>query len=692
MVHQNRRTATRAGQNDRLIRRLWTWLPTILGVAVFLIGFSGLVLLLLNRDVPKSDRWGFWGFQSLMGIATGVNGLLITRRYPRHLIGWILLVTGLFATLTGFSEEFALYALHVRPEFYDAAVLVASLLNWLWVPSYALIAVFIPLLFPDGHLLSPRWRIVAWLGVVWALLGIAWMIVLPGPLPNNGDIENFFGLDALREGFVSSFDPRVIIPVVGLFLMLAAASSLIIRYRRAQDETTRHQLKWLAFAAVLMSPAGIVGQFSGPIADIVLLTTAFSMPLAITVAILRYRLYDIDVIISRTLVYGTLVGLILGLYLVTVGAIGLFVQSRSNQIATLVVVGTVALLFHPVHTRLQRGVNRLLYGHRDQPLTVLSEMGTRMETAATPEAMLTALVETVARELKLPYVGVGLEDDAGLTMIASYGKPSQEVVAFPLVYQGETVGQLLAAPRQRKGTFHRRDQALLENIARQAGTVAHAVRLTADLRRSRQRLVTAREEERRRLRRDLHDGLGPYLASLTLALDAAIRLMDSDPQAAKGLLQELKSQSQAAVLEIRRLVYELRPPTLDELGLSGALRECAAHYVPMGVRITVDAPDPMPPLPAAVEVAAFRIAQEGITNVIRHAHARTCRVTLRTKKDALFVIIEDDGRGLPDNFRAGVGLRSMQERVAELDGRLILGTSPLGGALVQACLPIVEAP
>ena len=221
--------------------------------------------------------------------------------------------------------------------------------------------------------------------------------------------------------------------------------------------------------------------------------------------------------------------------------------------------------------------------------------------------------------------------------------------------------------------------------------MAYAVRLTADLRRSRQRLVTAREEERRRLRRDLHDGLGPQLASMALSIDAVTRLMKSNPDAAANLLQELKNQSQDSIQEIRRLVYELRPPALDELGLAGALRESAARYGQSGVRFTIDAPDPVPPLPAAVEVAAFRIAQEAMTNVVRHAHARTCRVTLKPERDYLCVTIEDDGRGLPDNLQRGVGLRSMQERVAELEGRFTLGTSPTGGALVQARLPIVEA-
>ena len=669
---------------------VFAWAPIAIGLAALGLSLLVFILLFINRDLPKPERWGFDGFQSLMGVGTSASGMLITRRYPRHPIGWMLLLAGFSAALTGFSEEFALFTIHIQPQWFDIGVLVAGLFHWWWIIGYALIAIFIPLLFPNGRFLSPRWRIVAWLGAIWTVAGAAWMILYPGPLPNNGDIENPFGLNALRGTIFTEFDPLNAIPLTGMFLMLAAASSLLLRYRRAHDAVTRQQLKWLVFASVLASFAGMVGHASGLVASVLVLAMALSPPAAIAVAILRYRLYDIDVIIGRTLVYGALVALILGVYVILVGATSLFIQSRSNWLAAILAAGVAAILFHPARTRLQQGVNRLLYGRRDQPLAVLSEMGERMEAAATPEGMLPALVETVARELKLPYVGLGLESADGLTMTAEYGQPTAEVAAFPLVYQGEQVGQLLAAPRQRGEAFNEPDVALLENVARQASAVAHAVRLTADLRRSRQRLVTTREEERRRLRRDLHDGLGPHLASMTLSLEAATRLIESDPQAAMAILQELKGQSRAAVKEIRRLVYDLRPPALDDLGLTGALRESAARYSQSRVHFIIDAPDPMPALPAAVEVAAFRIAQEGMTNVVRHANARACRVTLKPERDCLCLTIEDDGRGLPDDVQMGVGLRSMQERVAELEGEFNLEPAAAGGLLIRVRLPIFD--
>ncbi|RME82397.1 MAG: hypothetical protein D6775_11005, partial [Caldilineae bacterium] len=287
-------------------------MPTALGLVTLMVSLAGLILLVLNREVPKSDRWGFWGFQSLMGIATGANGMLITRRYPRHPIGWMLLLAGFSASLTGFSEEFALFAKYIQPRFYELAVIIAGLFNWWWIFGHALLAIFIPLLFPNGRFLTSRWRIVAWLGAIWIVVSSIWMILYPGPLPNNGDVPNPFGLNALRGHVITAFDPRVAIPATGMFLMLPAAISLVLRYRRSRDQVTRLQLKWLAFAALVMPFGGMVGQLPGPVAGVVLFLMVMSLPVAMALAILRYRLYDIDILINRTLVYTALVALIVG--------------------------------------------------------------------------------------------------------------------------------------------------------------------------------------------------------------------------------------------------------------------------------------------------------------------------------------------------------------------------------------------
>jgi signal transduction histidine kinase len=233
---------------------------------------------------------------------------------------------------------------------------------------------------------------------------------------------------------------------------------------------------------------------------------------------------------------------------------------------------------------------------------------------------------------------------------------------------------------------------VLATVARQAGPAVHAAQLTAELQRSRQALVAAQEEERRRLRRDLHDGLGPQLASQALTIDVILRTLERDPAQARALLADLKQQSQDAIRDIRRVIYALRPPALDDLGLLTALREQAARHEQAGLRIQVVAdPEPLPPLHAAVEVAAYRIVQEALTNVLRHAQARACTVTIRAAADVLTVSVADDGRGLPASNIPGVGMQSMRERAAELGGVCRVERLPAGGTRVEAALPLQQA-
>jgi signal transduction histidine kinase len=336
----------------------------------------------------------------------------------------------------------------------------------------------------------------------------------------------------------------------------------------------------------------------------------------------------------------------------------------------------------------------LFYGQRDDPLAALSRLGRQLEVTATPEIVLPTLVETIAHTLKLPYVALSLRSGTEFRIAAQTGKKAARALRLPLSDQGETMGELIVAPRAAGESFTELDQRLLETIAYQAGPAVHAVQLMADLRRSRLLLVTAREEERRRLRRDLHDGLGPQLASQTLTIDAITKLLTRDPQRAEALLQELKAQAQTAVEEIRRLVYDLRPPALDELGLAGALKEQAARRCHNGLHIALELPDRLPPVPAAVEVAVYRIALEALNNVTRHAHARHCylRLCLENSRQPPYLRLEigDDGRGLPDDLRAGVGFYSMRERAAELDGTLEITGAAGGGTRVQVSLPIVN--
>jgi signal transduction histidine kinase len=354
----------------------------------------------------------------------------------------------------------------------------------------------------------------------------------------------------------------------------------------------------------------------------------------------------------------------------------------------LLATGLVAVLFQPLHVRLQRIVNRLIYGERDEPYAVLARLGSRLEATLIPEAVLPTVVQTVAQALKLPYAAITLKQGETFAIAASYGLPQHELFTLPLVYHSETVGQLQLAPRGTNETFTAADRSLLSAIASHVGVAAHAVRLTADLQRSREHLVTTREEERRRLRRDLHDGLGPTLASMTLKLDAARNLLSQDSPALDPLLCELKAQTQATIADIRRLVYDLRPPALDELGLVSALHEQIVQYSQAsGVQMTIEAPSSLPALPAAVEVAAYRIVLEAVTNVVRHAQAHTCSVRLQVS-DGLVVEVIDDGVGLPSQYNAGVGIFSMRERTAELGGTCRIESNVAEGTHILVRLPL----
>ncbi len=331
-----------------------------------------------------------------------------------------------------------------------------------------------------------------------------------------------------------------------------------------------------------------------------------------------------------------------------------------------------------------------MYGERDDPYAVVSRLGERLEATLAPEAVLPTIVQSVKEALKLPYAAIALRANGSEPRVAaSVGKAVEKPLRLPLTYQSEPVGELLLGPRAPGETFDPADRRLLEGLARQAGVAAFAVRLTTDLQRSRERLVAAREEERRRLRRDLHDGLGAQLAGLNVQAGTLRRLIGSDPEAADEVVVELREELRGAIADIRRLVYDLRPPALDDLGLLAALHQLAERYGAQGeqLRVVVEAPEDLPHLPAAVEVAVYRIAQEALTNVVRHAQAKSCFVRLAVNESVTLDIV-DDGVGIPAGRSAGVGLSSMHERAAELGGRCVVEKDSEGGTQVLVRLPL----
>ncbi|MFQ5407285.1 MAG: sensor histidine kinase, partial [Anaerolineales bacterium] len=492
-----------------------------------------------------------------------------------------------------------------------------------------------------------------------------------------------------------------------IFILLGIYAQ-IYHYRRVSTAEERQQTKWVVFGFALW--IGFIFVSTGPYFYMTGLPSGAPLPwwasasqlgwwlslslvpVSLAIAVTRHRLWNIDLVINRTLVYGALTASVVALYVLVVGGLGLLFQSGNNLLIPLLATGLAAVLFQPLRERLQGSVNRLMYGERDDPYAVLSRLGARLEEALAPAAVLPAIAETVAHALKLPYAAIELRRGDAFELAASFGPLTSDVVTYPISYQTETVGRLLCAPRSPRETFSAADEQLLRTIAGQAGAAVHAVQLTDALQRSRERLVTAREEERRRIRRDLHDGLGPALAVQALKQETALETLDDDPDAARQLLRELYEHTHSLLTDVRRLVYDLRPPALDELGLVSAVREQAVQLVhgSTGFRVAVETPTDLPELPAAIETAAYRIAVEAIANVARHARAHRCVVRIELAGDghALCVEVEDDGRGLAEDTRVGVGLTSMRERAAELGGTCEVRTAAGGGTQVRARLPL----
>ncbi len=642
-------------------------------------------------------------------LAFAAAGAFIATRRPRNPIGWLFCGIGLTGELQAAALSYVQYAIFTAPGSPPSVAPIAWLVNT-WVVMFGLVPLLF-LLFPDGRLLSPRWRPMVWLTPANMVVGFFTVGLDLGPVTTQVPLlEDLFGPET--GGSLVQVG-RDIHESAMLAAFVAGAACLALRLRRARGDE-RAQLKWFAYASLVLAcvlvmldiifvspvrqaidpdaPPAPPGLFFGVPFGLALA----GVPVAAGVAILKYRLYDIDLLINRTLVYAGLTASVVAVYVLIVGYLGALLPSGGNSAISLVATGIIAILFQPLRERLQRGINRLLYGQRDEPYAVLSKLGQRLEATLAPEAVLSTIVQTVREALKLSYVAIALQRSEKLAIAAEVGAPASDPLRLPLMYQGEPVGELLLGSRAVGEVFSPADRRLLDDLARQAGVAVHAVRLTADLQRSRLRLVTAREEERRRLRRDLHDGLGPELASMTLQAEAARDYLTADPIRSDALLADLTAQLQAATAEIRRLVYELRPPALDDLGLAAALRTLAARYdqeAPDGLSVVVEASAFPRSLPAAAEVAAYRICQEALTNVVRHARARHCTVQLvlankNGTSAALSVEIRDDGCGLPVDRRAGVGLASMRERAAELGGTCLIESVPTGGTRVMAILPL----
>lgn len=647
-------------------------------------------VLLLDRRLPTIADEPVQGVPIWLGFAmfTAVGALIVARR-PHHRLGWLMSGTGLLVAWGVTGDYYAAYVMTTRGRPDALALLGAWVQAWYWLAMLAAVGLALPLLFPDGRLPSRRWRPFAALVATGTAIPIV-LAMLTGTLTGQEvdyRIDNPIGIDGLGH-----VEQSAVVGAVGGVVftagMVGAVVALTVRFRRSRGPE-RQQVKVFLVAVVPLCLLPAAELLSDVVGEVMFVWTTIALPVAVAVAVLRYRLDDIDVVINRALVYGLLTAGVIGVYVLVVGYLGAALRRDDELAISLVATGLVAVLFAPARDRLQRAVDRLLYGRRAEPYTALAQLGERLESTLAPEAVLPAIVGTVRETLRLPYAAVRLADDA--TPVEA-GARTRVVETLPLLHHGVPVGTLELGPRPGETAFSPADRRLLADLARQAGVAVSTVRLTADLQRARERLVTAREEERRRLRRDLHDGLGAQLAGLTVQTGVLRSLIPRDPRAADALAAELRGELRSAIADVRRLVHGLRPPALDELGLVGALERLAEGVSAdaAGPRITVEIPGELPPLPAAVEVAAYRVVSEALTNVVRHAHARTCTVALRHEPAAVTVEVVDDGVGITTSVEPGVGLASMRERATEMGGTCRVEPVPDGGTRVLARLPLGE--
>lgn len=623
-------------------------------------------------------------FDAAVTLSFVVVGAVVAGARPRNLIGWLMLAGGAFWAMGSVLSDMGHHGIVVSPgsvagvSAYVIAGAICRSIGWYAITNA------VPVFFPDGKVAGPRWR---WLRPALVVIAIGCIVD-----PLTDPEADTTGLGHWRNPLGHGVAAHIISPLGSLahiplafVVTVAAVAQLVMRWRGG-GSLLRQQLFLFACAAVLpivAVPLAFTTSWGGWIFG----ASAVPLPFAIGFAVMAKGLYDLRSAANRTLVWVTLSVTVAGLYAaLIVGLAHMLGVDRRSGWLPWVAAGVVAVAVVPLRDLLQRTVNRLTFGRWDEPYAVLAAVGQRLEDTVDVTRLLSDLVSeletlglrqvTIADSVGVPLVGTAIAHD--------------DAVEQPLSAYGEVVGALIYLPPP--AGLRTRDHQLLDDLAGHLGGVLYAHRLTGDVQRARERLVLAREEERRRLRRDLHDGLGPALAGHLLRLDVLTARVRGDASAA-AYVDEMRTELRGTVDEIRRVVEGLRPPALDELGLLGALEQVSDRISRTSRMHTEVIADELPPLSAAVEVATFRIVTEAINNVVKHAAASRCTVTLSVDAGALRVVVRDDGRGLPPaRSYQGHGLATMRERAEELRGKLTVFAADGDGTVVEASLPLPRQP
>ncbi len=604
--------------------------------------------------------------------AYALVGVAVVLARPAHAVGWLMVAgsaawgvgEGLLAVaVTGLADEpgDATYAL------LGVVGSAARGAGWL------LLVLALPLVFPGGRAPS-RWsaRLVAGSLLAFTLAAL----VAPEPLENRmADVANPIGVPAAWQ---PAADLLALASLAASFVALVVAvRALVVRFRTG-GELERQQI--VVFGVAFALPLLVL-----PIASTALVQpwmfalAALPVPVAVGVAMFQRRLYDVHEAARSTLTSLALSAVLACVYALIVGGVGVMLRDQGAPWLPWAAAGVVAVAFAPLRDSLQRGVTRLTYGRWSTPAEVLADTGRRLADAADGRALLASLTAELVDGLGLDHAEI--RDVTGHRLAAS-GAEVTDTEQLSLTAYGVGVGTLRWAGRPLRPA----DRALLVDVAHQIGAAVHTTAVVDSLHRAREQLVLGREQERRRLRRDLHDGLGPSLAGLGLQVDAVQNLLEAgeDPG---DRIRQLRAGLRGTVVEVRRIVEGLRPPAIDDLGLFGAMAELGHELAGgSGLALHLDLPAERPQLPAAVEVAAYRVTQEALTNVVRHAAATSCRVTGSLDDETLVIAVIDDGRG-GAGPSDGIGMTSMRERADEIGGHVEV-TSTRPGTTVTIRLPV----
>ena len=648
---------------------------------------SGVAVVSAAASFAAVGLW-WWGLRSsvgayqnllsdsLVGVLFPLTGAQLVRRFPRSVAGWILVSAGLIG-IGAVSHQLVRYAVATGSVAW-AIPAAAWLSGWTFVP-YWLQITLLPLLFPHGQPGSRRGRRLVAVLLVVLCLGTVAAALRPDPNLESLGVANPLGVGG--PSLDPWFDSVLAVAAFGsLFVAGPAAMAILLARMRRATGMMRAQLQWLLLGFIctvlLTLPAA---ARVGPVwtRDPLYALGFAAIPVCIAVAVVRYRLLDIEVVVNRTIVYGGLTALGLGAYFTVVALAG----GLGGGLAPIV-AAVVALLAAAVRQRAQRLVDRRLFGARNDPYAVVARVRAAAEAVPSPDEVITAMAAALREALALPYVAV--ISAAGPAI--ETGHQVAEVAETPIVVRGQYLGVLRVGHRHKGERFAAEEGAALAEVAGRFGMVLQNAALVQDLQRSRERSVAGREDERRRLRQDLHDGVGPALAGLALQAEALGSGLDAWPDLA-GRAELIRIRLAETVSEVQRIVYGLRPAAIDELGLPDALRNLAA-VDGLADRIEVEIPDDLARLPAIVEVSAYRIAAEALANAIRHSSAERYRLWVAIVDSALDVEVADNGRGFGAGTVSGVGLVSMYDRAAEAGGSLTVQSSPGNGTAVRARLPL----